>query len=98
MATNSHLSAHIALVLAFHRGLKVGERFKAFRHGESEFYDLYRRFLDRPDTFGADENAQIAKYFEETEIIRKFVRNTETDSLPNLDDTKEQINKSQRKV
>ena len=92
------ISAHIALVLAFHRGLKVAERFKGFRHGESEYYDLYRRFLDRSETFGTDENTQIAKYFEETEIIRKFVRNAETDSLPTVEDVKEQLGRSQTKT
>jgi 2-phosphoglycerate kinase len=29
---------------------------------------------------------QLQKYFEEVEIIRKFVRNAETDSLPMLED------------
>ena len=38
-------SSHVALALSFHRGLKVADGMKAFRHGESEFYDLYRRLL-----------------------------------------------------
>jgi hypothetical protein len=80
------IAAHIALLLSFHRGLKVAEHFKAFRHGESEFYDTYRRLLDSPETFGPDEDAQLRKYFEEVETIRKFVRNAETDSLPMLED------------
>ncbi len=88
------IAAHIALLLGFHRGLKVAEHFKAFRHGESEFYDTYRRLLDRPETFGADENSQINKYFEEVEIIRRFVRNAETDSLPTVEDVREQINRA----
>jgi hypothetical protein len=46
------ISAHIAILVGFHRGLKVPERYQAFRHGESEFYDLYRRLLDQPETFG----------------------------------------------
>ena len=79
------IAAHIALLLSFHRGLKVAERFKAFRHGESEFYDTYRRLLDSPETFGPNEDAQLRKYFEEVETIRKFVRNAETDSLPMLE-------------
>jgi len=82
------IAAHIALLLSFHRGLKVAERFKAFRHGESEFYDTYRRLLDSPESFGPDENSQLQKYFEEVQIIRKFVRNAETDSLPMLEDVR----------
>ena len=85
------IAAHIALLLGFHRGLKVAERFKAFRHGESEFYDTYRRLLDRPETFGEDEKAQIDKYFEEVEVIRRFVRSAETDSLPMVEDVRDQI-------
>jgi hypothetical protein len=46
------VAAHIALLIGFHRGLRVPDRYKAFRHGESEFYDTYRRLLDRPETFG----------------------------------------------
>lgn len=91
------ISVHTALLLAFHRGLKVAERFKAFRHGESEYYDLYRRFLDRSEKFGPDETTQITKYFEETEMIRKFVRNAETDSLPSIEDVKEQMTKAETK-
>jgi hypothetical protein len=87
------IAAHIALLLSFHRGLKVAEHFKAFRHGESEFYDTYRRLLDSPRTFGLDEDSQLQKYFEEVETIRKFVRNAETDSLPMLDDIRVEIAK-----
>lgn len=85
------VAAHIGLLLGFHRGLKIAERHKAFRHGESEFYDTYRRLLDRPETFGPDEKAQIDKYCEEVEIIRRFVRNAETDSLPTVEDVRGQI-------
>ena len=88
------VAAHIALVLGFHRGLKVAEHFKAFRHGESEFYDTYRRLLDRPDSFGKAEDEQIKNYFEEVEVIRRFVRTAETDSLPMVDDVREKIDKS----
>lgn len=80
------IAAHIALLLGFHRGLKVAEHFKAFRHGESEFYDTYRRLLDAPETFGSGEDTQLKRYFEEVELIRRFVRNAETDSLPMVED------------
>ena len=53
------VSGHVALALSFHKGLKVAEGMKAFRLGESEFYDLYRRLLDRPHTLGDNEEKQI---------------------------------------
>ena len=83
------VSSHVALALSFHKGLKVADGMKAFRHGESEFYDLYRRLLDRPLTLGADEKTQIDNYFAEVEKIRRLVRNSETESLPSIDDIKE---------
>ena len=85
------VSAHIAICLGFHRGLKVSDRYKSFRHGESEFYDTYRRLLDRPETFGEDETAQINKYFEEVEVIRRLVRNAETESLPLVENVRERL-------
>jgi hypothetical protein len=88
------IAAHVALLLGFHRGLRVADRYKAFRHGESEFYDTYRRLLDRPESFVADENSQIKKYFEEVELIRRYVRNAETDSLPTIEDVREQADRT----
>ncbi len=82
------VSSHVALALSFHKGLKVADGMKAFRHGESEFYDLYRRLLDRPLTLGPDEKTQIDNYFAEVEKIRRLVRNSETESLPSIDDIK----------
>ena len=38
------ISSHVAILLAFYKGFKVDTNYKIFRHGESEFYDLYRRF------------------------------------------------------
>ncbi len=84
------ISSHIAVLLAFHRAFKVDKNFQAFRQGESEFYDLRRRLLDRPHTFGANEKKQLDSYFEQVEIIRKFVRNAETDNFPFLDTTRQQ--------
>ena len=80
------ISSHVALSLSFHRGMKVSEGMKAFRHGESEFYDLYRRLFDRPHLMGETEDVQIDRYFSEVERIRKFVRNAETDSIPEVED------------
>ena len=87
------ISSHTALLIAFHRALKVENNFKAFRHGESEFYDLYRRLLDRPDTFGEKTSEQINNYFTEVERIRKSVRIAETDNLPMLESKPKQDGK-----
>jgi len=80
------ISTHTALLIAFNRALKVENNYKAFRHGESEFYDLYRRLLDRPKSFGKIEEEQIEAYFIEVEKIRRSVRILETDNLPHLED------------
>lgn len=80
------ISTHTAILLAFHRGFKVEDNFKAFRLGESEFYDTYRRILDRPGSFGKTHEEQIENYFKEVEEIRKYVRNAETDNLPTVGD------------
>ncbi len=77
------ISTHTALLIAFHRALKIENNFKAFRHGESEFYDLYRRLLDRPKSFGESEEKQL-------ENIRKSVRIAETDNLQIIDENKKQ--------
>ncbi|MBC8386234.1 MAG: hypothetical protein H8E09_00160 [Gammaproteobacteria bacterium] len=86
------VSGHVALSLSFHKGLKVADGMKAFRHGESEFYDLYRRLLDRPHTLGKDEEVQIDTYFSEVERIRRFVRSAETESLPAIEDARQSAN------
>lgn len=79
------ISSHVALALSLHRGMKVSECMRAFRHGESEFYDLYRRLLDRPKSFGESEEEQIEIYFAEVERIRAHVRNAETENFPVVD-------------
>jgi hypothetical protein len=80
------ISSHAAILLAFHRGFKVENNFKAFRNGESEFYDLYRRFLDSPQKFGTTREEQLASYFDQVEQTRKYVRNAETDNFPSLEE------------
>jgi hypothetical protein len=80
-------SSHAAILLALHKGFKAENNFKAFRNGESEFYDLYRRFLDSPAKFGPTREEQIASYFEQAEQTRKYVRNAETDNFPSLEET-----------
>lgn len=87
------IAAVTAILLAFHKGLKVEDNLKAYRHGESEFYDLVRRLLDRPHSFGEKQSEQIDAYFEEVARIRRFVRNAETDNLGTLDDARAELNK-----
>lgn len=84
------VSTFTAILLAFHRGLKIEDNYKSFRHGESEFYDTYRRLLDRPNSFGTTKEEQIKNYFQQVEQIRRFVRKAETDNLATAD---EKINK-----
>jgi hypothetical protein len=87
------VSAYTAIVLTFHRALKVDSNYKAFRQGESEFYDLYRRMLDRPATFGSTEDEQLSNYFDAVENVRKYVRNAEIDNLPTIEQVKTQLEK-----
>jgi len=89
------VSAYTAILLTFHRALKVDANYRSFRQGESEFYDLYRRMLDRPKTFGADEDEQLEKYFDAIENLRKYVRNAEIDNLPTLEQVKAQLEQEQ---
>ena len=85
------ISAFTGILLAFHRALKVDANFKAFRYGESEFYDTYRRMLDRPDSFGPTEDIQLATYFDAVENVRKYIRNAEIDNLPTIEQVKSQL-------
>lgn len=87
------VSAMTAVLFAFHKGLKVEDNLKAYRHGESEFYDLVRRLLDQPKSFGKCEKEQIDTYFEEVARIRRFVRNAETDNLGTIDDARSELKK-----
>jgi hypothetical protein len=84
-------SAFTAILLAFHKALKVDANYKAFRQGESDFYDTYRRMLDRPETFGRTEERQLDVYFDTIENLRKFIRNAEIDNIPSLDQAKTQL-------
>ncbi|MGA5001733.1 hypothetical protein ACPCB7_27305 [Streptomyces arboris] len=80
------VAAHSAILLTVSRAFRVEAHYKAFRNGESEFYDLHRRMLDRPNIFGASEAARIDRYFEQVETVRKIVRAAETDNFPSMED------------
>jgi len=96
-ATVTLVATVTAILLAFHKGLKVEDNLKAYRHGESEFYDLVRRLLDQPEAFGRDEATQLATYFDEVERVRRFVRNAETDNLATIDEARAQLEKLRKK-
>jgi hypothetical protein len=78
----SVVSALSAALLSFHQWLKVEQNYKAFRQGESTYYDLRRRLLDRPMAFGQTEEAQLDAYFAKVEEIREKVRDAEIDNFP----------------
>lgn len=90
------VSAVTAVLLAFNKGLKVEDNLKAYRHGESEFYDLVRKLLDQPLALGKDQQEQIDTYFKEVARIRRFVRNAETDNLGTLDDARAELDKRRK--
>ena len=87
------VSAHTAVLLAFHKAFKVDANFKTWRDGESQFYDLYRRMLDRPETFGDTEEKQLSTYFEAVENLRMFIRNSEIDNTPTVEESQKQFAK-----
>jgi len=82
------ISLYTTILLSLHRAFKIENHYKAYRKGESEFYDLYRRLLDRPSVFGNDEPKQLETYFIEVEKIRKIIRDSEIDHFPTLEDIK----------
>ena len=85
------ISFHAAVLLAFHKALKIDDNFKSWREGESHFYDLYRRMLDRPEVFGTTENERLTKYFDDVENVRMFVRNAEVKNIPSIEESKKQL-------
>ncbi len=88
------VSAHTAILLAFHKALKVDANFRTWREGESHFYDLYRKMLDRPDAFGDSEPKQLASYFDAVENLRMFIRNAELDNTPSIAEAQRQLERS----
>nr|WP_319539148.1 hypothetical protein [uncultured Methanospirillum sp.] len=85
------ITTHLAILLTIHRTLKIENNYKSFRNGESEFYDVFRRLLDRPHSFGKDEDEQLDSYFKQVEIIREYMRRMETDNFPTLEEIKSNL-------
>jgi hypothetical protein len=81
------VSVHGSLLVGMAKGFRVEQNYKAFRAGESEFYDLYRRFLDTPDEYGEDEEERLKTYFSQVELIRRTARLAELDNLPTIEDS-----------
>lgn len=90
------VSAFTAVLLALHRGFKIEDNYKGFRHGESEYYDLYRRLLDSPKETENGIDGVVAEYIAETETIRRFVRNAETSNLATLDEAKSMLQSTRK--
>jgi MFS family permease len=84
------ISVTLAILLTFDRAFKVENHYRAFRAGESEFYDLYRRLLDNPQSFGADEDEQLVNYFKQVEALRLLTRKAELD-LPAVEEAKTSV-------
>lgn len=78
----SEVAAFSAVLLSFQKWLKAEQNYKAFRLGESAYYDLRRQLLDRPRSFGETEDAQLESYFVQVEEIRRRVRDAEIDNFP----------------
>jgi hypothetical protein len=88
------IGAYAALLLSLSRAFRVENNYKAFRQGESEFYDTWRKLLDDPAAFGRTEAEQLQRYFELVALIRQKVRAAETDNIPSIEAAAAPISKS----
>jgi hypothetical protein len=80
------ISVHTTVMLGLHRILKVDENIQEFRRGESQFYDLRRRLLDRPKSFGETEVEQLDNYFMTVEQLRQTMRGEELGNIPSVEE------------
>lgn len=60
---------HYSILIVCNSAFKAKERYIAFRNGESNYYDIWRRFHDAPWLFGDSPDEQIEKYFSITEEV-----------------------------
>jgi hypothetical protein len=51
--------------------------------------------MDRPESFGATEDTQLATYFDAVENVRKYIRNAEIDNLPTMEQVRSQLESEQ---
>ena len=78
----SIVAAISSVLLSFHKWLKAEQNYRAFRMGESTYYDLRRQLLDRPRSFGDTEHSHLEAYFLQVEEIRQGLRDAEIDNFP----------------
>jgi hypothetical protein len=81
----SIIGAYAALLLALSRAFKVEDNYRTFRQGESEVYDLVRRLLDDPLSFGSSEEEQLRRYFSQVASVRRSIRGAETDNFSSIE-------------
>lgn len=79
------ISVHSAILIAFHKGIKIENNYKRFRICESNFYDAYREILDYHGSNQEEDEKKIREYFNIVRAIRKDGRETEIDNIPNVD-------------
>lgn len=80
------MSAYSAILLVMAQRLKTDVNFRAYREGESAFYDTFRALMDDPKQFGDNEEEQLRRYFQIVQEIRKDVREGELASLAKLEE------------
>ncbi len=90
------VSGHLAILYVSHRTFKAEQNFKAFRLGESRYYDLRRTLLDSPERLGDTEEAQIQNYFDETALLREEMRIREVDGIASFEDLKSSLQNSSK--
>lgn len=80
------ISAHSAIMIAFHKGLKIEGNYKSYRLCESDFYDEYRKIVyNGTDEKKIEEQNQIVNnYIEKINSIRKIGRSIEIDNMPSI--------------
>lgn len=79
------MSAYSAILLVMAQRLRSEINFRAYREGESAFYDTFRALMDAPSRFGDSEDEQLVEYFVRVERIRQAVREGELSSLAKLE-------------
>lgn len=80
------LSAHAAICLAVGRAFRVEQNYRAFRSGESDFFDLERQLLDIPGDFGKTEQEQIDNFVRKSHLVRRATRLAEIENTPSVGD------------
>ena len=78
------LSLPTAILIAITKSFKAEELYKSFRMSESAFYDIRRRLLDSPSSFGENEKKQVENYYKEVEKIRQDARKAEIKNFPSI--------------